>query len=277
MTEDEDLIRRAVDVARASTCGDEYEAVWPLLSRVAARATTAIDLGAALLGRPDPIDRAVGCDLLGLVAEGDAEGVKEGAITALLAFAERESRQEARDPDVQWSIACALGRTDDPRALPGLLGLAGHPDSDVRDQVASGLPSVLSIDDPDPAGLSALIALTRDPDPDVRDWATFGLGSVLEADSPEIRAALWDRVGDEHADTREEGICGLARRRDPRSVPLMVELLSAEDGAHFLVFDAAEKLAAPELVPCLEIYDKDASGVAEALAACRNGAASQVS
>ncbi|MER7702864.1 HEAT repeat domain-containing protein [Kitasatospora sp. NPDC097605] len=219
--------------------------------------------GSELLGSAEAAERAAGCDLVGGAADRD-EAVRDGALTALLGLAERE-----RDDRVLARLAHALGRTGDGRAAPVLVALAGHPDREVRKEVASAL----SLDEvvtagPDAPGVRALIGLTRDPDPEVRDWATFTLGFQCEADGPEVRAALWERTGDEYPDAREEGVRGLARRRDPRAVPLLGELLADPDGAAVLTFRAAEILAAPELLPLLEDYDPDDHGVAEALAAC---------
>ncbi|MER5350285.1 HEAT repeat domain-containing protein [Kitasatospora sp. NPDC002551] len=219
--------------------------------------------GAELLRSAEPAERAAGCDLVGEAADRD-EAVRAEAAAVLLAHAERE-----RDGSVLAWLARALGRTGDGRAVPVLVALAGHPDAGVRRQVASALSlDEVAAGPPDAPGVRALLTLTRDPDPDVRDWATFTLGFQCAADGPQVRAALWERTGDEHPDAREEGIRGLARRRDPRAVPLMRELLADPQGAAVLTFGAAEILGAPELLPLLEDYDPDDPGVAQALAAC---------
>ena len=111
--------------------------------------------------------------------------------------------------------------------MPLAVRLAGHVDPDVRYQVARSLPSVSS-GDPAGAELRALIRLSADTDAEVRDWAACGLGTLLaEADTAAIRAALWDRTSDDYPGAREVGICGLARRRDPRAVSLITGLLAA--------------------------------------------------
>jgi hypothetical protein len=94
-----------------------------------------------------------------------------------------------------------------------------------------------------------------------------GFDVVVDGDQSGV-AALWDRATDSHADTREEAICGLARRRDPRAIALMAGLLSAPDGARILVFGAAAVLGAAELLPVLELYDPADPGVADAIAEC---------
>lgn len=275
---EEDWIRRAVHVVRTATGDEEYEPLWPLLKEVVtAGEPAALARAVRMLARPDSDERRIGSDLLGVIAESASGEVKTAAVDALLAAGEAalafEAAHGVQDGDELWSIAHALNRAWERRTLPVLLRLADHPDSDIRLQAALGLFGAVGAEGtdpgPDPAGVAALVALTRDADPDVRNWATFGLGNTVEADSPEIRAALWERVGDEHAETREEGICGLALRREPQAVGLVAELLADREGARLCVFAAAQALAAPELVPYLEEYDLDDSGVADALAACR--------
>lgn len=155
----------------------------------------------------------------------------------------------------------------DQRAVPVLVALAGHPDAEVRRRAAGSFAGVATgvADGPD---IRALVRLSRDDDPRVRDWATFTLGFQAEVDSPGIRAALWERTTDENADAREEGIRGLARRRDPSAVPLLVELLGSPEGAHVLTFTAAQIMGVPELLPALLEYEPDGAGVTAAVNAC---------
>ncbi|MCX5213866.1 HEAT repeat domain-containing protein [Kitasatospora sp. NBC_00240] len=232
-----------------------------LLSDVAEDGAWAVRLGPGLLDSADPLVRRAGCDLLAEAADRH-EPVREAVTAAVLALA----AEDEPDHQVQRAAVRALGAGQDARAVPVLLALAAHPDPEVRRAVAEALPPV-STDDPGRV-LPALIRLTGDADPEVRNWATFALGFQVEADSPEVRAALWNRTADEYAAAREEGIRGLARRRDPRAVPLLAELLDDEAGAHVLTFRAAAILGAAELLPHLEHYDPADPGVADALAGC---------
>ncbi|WP_280719312.1 HEAT repeat domain-containing protein [Kitasatospora sp. MAP5-34] len=248
----------AVRVARGSDDRDEYGA---LLRRAAADGPGALRLGLELLGSHDPAERAAGCDLLGHASDRNAE-VRAEAAAALVTLAERES-----EGCVLWSLAGAIEMTYDRRAVPVLVALAGHPDAEVRRRVAGSFAGVATglADGPD---IRTLVTLTRDRDPEVRNWATFTLGFQAEADSPAIRAALWDRVDDENADAREEGIRGLARRRDRRAVPLLAQLLGDPGGAHVLTFQAAQIIGSPELLPALLEYEPGGAWVAEAVNAC---------
>ncbi|GAA1256953.1 hypothetical protein GCM10009665_54190 [Kitasatospora nipponensis] len=260
-----ELVGQALAVARVADeadgwdeHGDEYHA---LLWRAAADEVGAPPLGLELLGSGDPVERAAGCELLGRASD-QHEALRAGTATTLVALAERE-----READVCGALARAIERTYDPRAVPVLIALAGHRDAEVREVVAGSFAGVLT-GRPDGPDIHTLLALTRDTDPQVRNWATFTLGFQAEVDSPAIRAALWERTTDEFADAREEGIRGLARRHDPRAVPLLVELLDDPDGAVLLTFDAARIMGVPELLPALLAYDPDGTGVTAAVHAC---------
>jgi HEAT repeat protein len=143
-------------------------------------------------------------------------------------------------------LADAIAWCYDDAALPLLLPVAGHDDARVRRAVAQALPSVLG--DADPAdAVRVLIRLSVDTDEDVRDWACFALGTQLsEVDSPQVRDALLARLGDPHDDTRCEALLGLARRRDPRVLPVLRERL-ARDNAFSLEIDAAGAIGHPSL------------------------------
>jgi HEAT repeat protein len=257
------LFDHAVAVSRAVTQPDDSALVLDAAARAAEVDPDTVTFALARIGDDDPVIRATACDFIAAAAQIE-ESVRGDAATALIALAEHEP-----DTDVLWSIARALGDTTDGRAAMTLVRLAGHEDSDVRFQVASALPFVFEEADAEAedAVVAALIALSADVNDEVRNWATFGLGWSIEADGDDIRAALWQRCSDPYADAREEGIRGLARRRDRRALPLVARLLSTGDPL-LLTFEAAGFLADPSLLPLLANYDSDDSFVPEALAAC---------
>jgi HEAT repeats len=264
------LLQRAVELGRAAASEQDYDAVWMLLEKVAQNGLASVPLGTAMLDAADPVERAVGCDLLGLIAE-NLPAERAGIANALLSLGETEQSEE-----VYWSLARAVGATAESRAVTLLTRLAGHSDADVRLQVALSLPKIWSQDVRAPEVL-VLTGLTADTDPDVRNWATFGLGTQLaKVDSPVVRAALWNRAEDDNPDVREEGICGLARRRDRRAAGLLAGLLAAEDGVHDLVFGAAAVLGAPDLLPLLQQFDRpDDVFIRDALTECDPAARSR--
>ncbi|MFJ6774144.1 HEAT repeat domain-containing protein [Kitasatospora sp. NPDC091257] len=261
-----ELVTRALVAARAIAASDDPDdhdgwAEYVSLLWQAAADRAALPLGLELIGSADPIERGAGCDLLR-----DAcyhhEAVRVGTATALVALAQRET-----EADVLRSLARAIEQTHDPRAVPVLVTLAGHPDAEVREGVARSFAEVLT-GLPDGPDIRTLIGLSQDPDPEVRNWATFTLGVQSEVDSPAIRAALWERTADEHADARTEAIRGLASRHDPRAVPLLAELLGNPEDAHLLTFSAAPIADVLEPLPALPEYEPGEDWVTDAVNAC---------
>ena len=118
--------------------------------------------------------------------------------------------------------------------------------------------------------LNSLIELSRDEDSKVRDWATFAI-AARDDDGEHVREVLLDRVADSDFDTRSEAIWGLARRRDPRALPLLLEAFEgAEVGTLFV--EAAGFLADARLIEPLEQlldWDEEAELLDEAIARCR--------
>jgi HEAT repeat protein len=135
------------------------------------------------------------------------------------------------DPEVVSSAAWALSHLGTEPAVAALIGLRSHPDPDVRQAVAC---CTELRERPETAPI--LIALMEDKNEVVRDWATFALGEfdLLEngvrryLDSPEIRSALHKRLEDTYEEARREAVWGLAKRRDPLGLKLLLEHLESE-------------------------------------------------
>jgi HEAT repeat protein len=251
------LIEEAVGARRIVT-PETVETVDKPLRMAAEAGAAAIEMGLQMLQDPDRDVRAVGCELLAECCHGRKAPTRR-IVEALVDLAAGES-----DGEVHWSLAQALGSTGEPAAIPALVALAGHGDEDVRFQVACALPGVAD-GRRDDVVVETLIRLMADQDPAVRNWATFGLGRKLDDDSSRIREALWAATEDSTHDVREEAACGLARRRDRRALPIIRDLLTEEE-PHVWVFEAAEALADPSLLPLLEPFGRD--GLESAFAAC---------
>jgi HEAT repeat protein len=143
--------------------------------------------------------------------------------------------QKESDLHVMNSCIVALGHYKYFEALDVICKFSNHPSNEIRFAVAVALGAM---PDEDGIGASVQIQLMQDVDEDVRDWATFGLGVLSEVDTPAIRDALFQRLYDSHFDTRCEAMAGLAKRRDERSLPLLLECLNnGDDGP--LVTEAA--------------------------------------
>lgn len=106
-----------------------------------------------------------------------------------------------------------------------------------------------------PKAIECLIKLSSDKLNHIRDWATFGLGTQINEDNEEIRKALWNRVNDKHPETKLETILGLAKRKDERIKPIIVqELLNGEYG--IILFEAIEEIGDRENLKVLKAYYK---------------------
>lgn len=180
----------------------------------------------------DPYRRARGADVLGQL--GVQPGVSSTSLVserlqALLALLLEES-----DPLVLNAAIVALGFLSESEGIRAILPYREHPDENVRYAVAWALPSGLG---DEPEIIDTLLQLMRDPDPDVRDWATFDLGTQSDVDSAVIRDALAERLQDEDYDTRAEAAVGLAKRKDLRALPVIIEELGSEE--YGVLFDEA--------------------------------------
>jgi HEAT repeat protein len=130
---------------------------------------------------------------------------------------------EDKRPLVVHSAAWALAHLRGDTATSALIALKRHPDPGVRLAVANGLGGCAH-----PEALETMIQLMDDDADEVRDWATFGLGSLCPQDSQEIRAALRKRLEDPFEGARDEALWGLAQRKEPSSVRLLLERLQSE-------------------------------------------------
>jgi len=207
-----------------------------------------LDLALTACKAADPIKRRVGAGVLGEL--GHSMAVFQEERYAGLANLLAAERTGPADPDVLSETCVALGRLRDPRSVPALLDLRGHPDSDVRFGVVLGLCGHETAE-----AIEGLIALSSDADEDVRDWATFGIGQRMTMDTPAIRRALHARLDDPCLNARNEAIEGLALRGDESALPALICAL--QDGVALPLLNAAIALASPELCKALEIAERD--------------------
>jgi HEAT repeats len=126
-------------------------------------------------------------------------------------------------------LADAVAWCADPAALRTVLSLVDHPEPAVRRAVAQVLPRLTTR--PRPTGVvPALITLSDDLVAEVRDCACHALGTRLsDVDTPEVRDALIARLSDRNRDVRGEALIGLARRHDPRVLPVLRRCLAGDD------------------------------------------------
>lgn len=242
----ETLIEEALLIARArpEVEPDEFDpmAVDPYWDRVGTMhgrgGATEFEAARKLVASADPIERTLGCDILGQLGWGEPTFVEE-SVDLLI------ERLGDADENVVASALAALSHRRSPRAIEPALALINHPNEDVRFGVVRALSS-----QEDRCATDALIKLSRDAARDVRDWATFGLGSMCEADYPELREALRERLTEEDYEIRWEAMQGLANRKDRDVIPHIIAALEGESvKAGFL--EAAKTAADPVLLPAL--------------------------
>jgi hypothetical protein len=170
----------------------------------------------------DPLHRARGLDVIAQLGrrEGHVQNsFPEESFALVSSVVGAES-----DPLPLNSAIHALGHLDDERALPLIVQFRHHPSDDIRFAVAFAL----GIYPDHPASVEPLLGLMSDPDDDVRYWATFALGVLGTTDSDDVRTALVRALDDSNEDVREEALAGLAKRKDPRALPPLLDALQNE-------------------------------------------------
>lgn len=160
-----------------------------------------------------------------------------------------------------------------PKVLRSLFYAIGHNNKNLTKKQIGKLAEFTSTDNPlikeglvfsllminNPKAINSLIFLSSDKTNHIRDWATFGLGTQIDEDNEEIRKALWKRVNDIHQETKLEAIFGLAKRKDERIKPVIVqELLNGEYG--IVLFEAIEEIGDKENLKVLKAYYKSEKG-----------------
>jgi len=129
--------------------------------------------------------------------------------------------------------------------LPDLIALTEHPDGGCREAVVCALGTSNDV-----AATDCLLRLMSDAEPSVRNWASFAVAQSGRDDAL-VRDALAASVRDADEEVRIEALLGLARRRDPRCVPALVDELSG-DVLSSLAIEAAAAIGDPALSPLLE-------------------------
>lgn len=240
----------SLDELFAKTLADDYDsdAPWQAVNELRKMGSRDVfDHAAAWCGSQDPLKRARGADILAQIgrAVGKPNSFLQESFEVIsrLAMHENESRPLA-------SAIYALGHIENAQAIDILAEQRSHPDADVRFAVACALGRFAK----NSLAASALIQLASDPDADVRDWATFAIGEFSGLDTPEVRDVLFRNLGDPDDEVRYEAIVGLAKRKDPRIVPALIEILREPDVSHTSL-EAASAMLGREEVPDWEPED----------------------
>lgn len=217
-----------IDELFAQTLKGDYDdnKAWDAIHSLRATGSREVfDKAIAWCRSTEPLKRARGAEILaqfGHTADNQTTLFANESFPILAGMLDTET-----DPVALSAIVTAFGHLENPSIIPQILPFSYHSDVDVR----YGLAFSLGCFADDERTVSTLIKLMSDKDSEVRDWATFGLGGLGNFDSPKIREALFKNLSDEDEDVREEALVGLARRKDPRSVPEVIGALQDEDRA----------------------------------------------
>jgi HEAT repeat protein len=225
-----ELERETTEELFAATLVGEYDddARWEVVGVLRLRGTPEVfEVAKRYCESENPKARARGLDVLAQLGAGKPEAERP-FIAESVSIAVGHLRDA--DPDTVSSAAWALSHLGTQLGVAALIGLRIHPDPDVRQAVACCIDLRVHRE-----GVPILIQLSEDGDPVVRDWATFALGSgdVIEGgvwcypDSPEIRTALRNRLKDTYEEARREAVWGLALRRDPVGLKLLLDQLQS--------------------------------------------------
>ena len=240
-----------IDELFAETLKDQYddEAPWQAVHALRQIGSREVLETASDWCRSDaPLKRARGADVLaqlGKTADHPENNFPEESFNAIATLAESEKHIQPLSSAIH-----ALGHIGDPRAIPLLVRYSTHSESEIRFAVACACGSFAN----ELPIVAVLLELMRDTDEDTRDWATFALGSLGSVDSPEIRDAFAARLNDSFEDVVEEALAGLAQRRDPRALPLLlhrlrhpdVDDLTLESAGNMLAMHTGSQPMAPE-------------------------------
>lgn len=208
---------------------DDDEAPWEAVSVLRLRGTPEVfEVAKRYCQLKNPKARARGLNVLAQLGAG-----KSDAERPFMAESVSIAIDHLGDADslVVSSAAWALSHLGTESAVAALIGLRNHPDPEVRQAVACCIELRRH-----PEAVPILTALMEDENEVVRDWATFSVGSCeyVEAgvwrylDLPDIRTALHKRLQDTYEDARREAIWGLAKRKDPLGLRLLLEHLNSE-------------------------------------------------
>ena len=217
-----DDTRTVMELFAAALAGDEEDEVaWDAVHVLRRRGTQEVfEMAKAYCDSPQEKERARGLDVLAQLGAGKPEHERYLPDCVSLAVDALQDSSPAVVRSAAWAL-CHLGTS---AGVEALVKLTKHPDQAVRHAVSASI-AVSECE----TGIAALIELAEDVDDEVRDWATFTLGCQCDEDTPEIREALRRRLNDRHEDARQEGIWGLAKRRDREGLELLLARLASDE------------------------------------------------
>jgi HEAT repeat protein len=227
----QELENKSTEELFATTLSGQYddEVAWEAVSVLRLRGTSEVfELAKSYCDSIDPKARARGLSVLAQLGAGkpDPERPFLGVSVSIAIDHLQDS-----DLEVVRCAAWALSHLGTKRGVAALINLRAHADPETRQAVACCIEVRQH-----PEGINVLLQLMEDSNEVVRDWATFSIGTEWMGndaadyiDSPQIRSALRNRLEDPYEEARREAIWGLARRRDPEGLKLLLDELEFEE------------------------------------------------
>jgi HEAT repeat protein len=252
----------SIEQSRQLDSDELWQSVFALRNKASKRV---VDRALSYSSQPDAFQRSIGVSILAQLGP-DGDAYAEESTQMIRSMLPRE-----QDPEVITSLISAVSFRKMTEATQWVVSLADHPSEDIRWRVAWALP-IDGISDPAlyHTCVQTLLRLMQDPEPQVREWATFSL-SITQQDTPEIRSALLDRLSDTDFQTRSEAAIGLANRKEPAAIDLLIEHLGSDRVGQLYVEAAeiyADRRLRPALVALSKWWDIDQGLLDKALAAC---------
>jgi HEAT repeat protein len=158
--------------------------------------------------------------------------------------------ENEKSPKVISAILSSISHNNEKlneKQILKLLKYKTHKFVDVRFQLTLAISCLKN-----EVAIENLIELSTDKNADIRNWATFGLGTQIEIDNSQIRNALWERVNDTDASTREEAIFGLAKRKEVKIKEILIKELKKIDEFGSLILEAIEEFKDKDFIKLIE-------------------------
>jgi HEAT repeat protein len=237
-----DELKTTEELFSASFEGDyDDEAPWDAVRALRQRNDDEVfHLAMAYSRSETPIQRSRALDVLAQLGAGDPLSERPHFSESVsTAFAHLGDESASVASSAAWALAHLKGDT----AVSALIEVRRSADPCVRWAVAYGVAGSER-----PEAIRTLMDLMEDDDDEVRNWATFGLASAYvegsgrlgTMDSTDIRTALRKRMNDPFREVRNEAVWGLAVRRDPAALRVILDRLNSAEWV------AGDEMAAAE-------------------------------
>ncbi|MEG4971849.1 HEAT repeat domain-containing protein, partial [Microcoleus sp. K4-B3] len=151
---------------------------------------------------------------------------------------------EHSDSDVRWRAADALGKIGDEKVIPGLLKLVEDSESDVRSRAVYALGEI-----GDAQAIAGLLKLVEASESDLRSSAAYALGKIGDA---QAIPGLLKLVEDSNFDVRSRAAYALGKIGDAQAIAGLLKLVEDSNfDVRSSAADALGKIGDAQAIPGL--------------------------